>query len=211
MDWNKNNKKQQQSATRFSYLTQFNVKIIRLTCCSTRLTLLDAMFVLCQWVSSLNGSLSLNTDFTCSSETDHLIKKINLKNGLPVWTPIYLSIGPILSPSGLNNKAWDVMSLCFSSVLLSASLCVLRYCSITPESQLASLSLTLVSSGPACVYVNCGLLTATEVSAASLQQEHATNNQGADVANLRGNPLPCHYLSVTPALSFLPRVSVKHP
>ena len=59
--------------------------------------------------------------------------------------------------------------------------------------------LTHVNRGP--------FLTAVEVSAASLQRQHAAHNQGADLAECQSHPLNpthCPYLSEAPVLSLTP-------
>lgn len=61
------------------------------------------------------------------------------------------------------------------------------------------------------IHVNCVLLTATEVLAASLQQEHETNNQGAGMAKFHPPATTSKsfllFLSYSILPYFMPRVT----
>lgn len=71
-------------------------------------------------------------------------------------------IGHPAPASGVAHRPGKLVQRCHTLVnvyvVVSVTLCVFLYllagcCCITPESQLASLSLTTVSSGPACSYM----------------------------------------------------------
>lgn len=104
------------------------------------------------------------------------------------------------------NRSSDMLCTC-ESVCYCQCHCVFLhllagYCSITQESQLASLSLTPISSGPTFSYMVIVVLNGL----GKIRLPHYSKNvqlttRGMMLQNLRAaHPLPCHDISVTPSL-----------